>query len=100
MGSHCSRPAQASAPIRQEVSILLDYTAMVQANPNRDVVLMRKTLRRNSTILKKRIATYEEKLKTCDQYDPRGKIFTAERDRAIKLLAEIRHIGKILNYME
>ena len=100
MGSHCSRPAQASAPIRQEVSILLDYTAMVKANPNRDVVLMRKTLRRNSTILKKRIATYEDKLKTCDQYDPRGKIFTAERDRAIKLLAEIRHIGKILNYME
>ena len=96
MGSQCSQPS--ATPIH-DVSILVDKLTIIETQGKPELQTLRMTLRRNSIILKGRMAAYVRKMSQIDTTDPRGKIYISEHARAVKLLAEIRRIREAIDCM-
>ena len=113
MGTSCSKPTAAkptaakpmaaspvvaSTPNGQlgEISILIEQINIIEGS---DVRLLKRTLRRNSLLLKKRIAFYDGRLEKVDPSDPRVKTYLAERTRATQLLTTVCRMQAALEYM-
>lgn len=101
MGSACSQPTASVASVQpsQEILVLVEQINMVNSRPNSDVLQLKRMLSRNSSVLRKRIAGYEEKLKGIDHDSPAGKIYIAEIERAEDLLKKLLRMQIPLAYM-
>jgi len=97
MGSSCSQPA--SVQPTQEILVLAEQINMVSGHSNSEMRLLKRTLSRNSAIIKKRIESYEEKLKDTDPENPAATIWRVEKERAEQLLNMIHRMQVPLAYM-
>lgn len=98
MGSSCSQPAAAVQPT-QEILVLVEQINMVSGHSNVEMRFLKRTLARNSSMLKKRIQIYAEKLKDADEANPATAIWRAEKERSEQLLKTVIRMQIPLNYM-
>jgi hypothetical protein len=96
MGARCSQPV---APPAHEILVLAQQITMVSAHSSREMRMLRRMLTRNISILKKRIETYEEKLKDADETNPATTVWRAEKERAEELIKKLRQMQLPLAYM-
>jgi hypothetical protein len=96
MGSQCSQPS--ATPVH-DVSIMVDKLTIIETQTPPELQTLKMALRRNSIILKGRMAAYLRKMSQIDAADPRGKIYISEHARAVKLLAEVRRIREAIDCM-
>lgn len=99
MGSSCSQPAAVAVQPAQEILVLVEKINMVSGHSSVEMRLLKRTLARNSAMLKKRIQSYEDKLKDADEADPTTAIWRAEKDRAEGLMKMLIKMQVPLNYM-
>jgi hypothetical protein len=87
-----------SAPHEQvrDISILIEQ---INIGERSDVRMLKRTLRRNSLLIKKRIAFYDERLKKVDPTDSRVQTYIAEHARATELLATICRMQAAIELM-
>ena len=98
MGSSCSHPTAAVKPA-QEILVLVEQINMVSGHSNVEMQLLKRTLARNSSMLKKRIEAYAEKLKDADEANPATAIWRAEKQRSEQLLKTVIRMQIPLSYM-
>jgi len=99
MGSSCSQPAAVAVKPAQEILVLVEQINMVGGHSNVEMRLLKRTLSRNSNMLKKRIDSYEEKLKDTDEANPTTALWRAEKARAEVLLKTVLKMQLPLAYM-
>jgi len=99
MGSSCSQPAAVAVKPAQEILVLVEQINMVSGHSNVEMRLLKRTLSRNSNMLKKRIDSYEEKLKDADEANPTTALWRAEKARAEVLLKTVLKMQLPLAYM-
>lgn len=99
MGSSCSQPAPVAVQPAQEILVLVEQINMVSGHSNAEMRLLKRTLARNSILLKKRIEGYEQKLKDADEVEPTTAIWRAEKERSEHLLKTVLRMQVPLNYM-
>ena len=100
MGASCSHPTSVkshSAP--KEILVLVEQINMVSGHSNAEMRLLKRTLTRNSNMLKKRIEGYEEKLKNADEANPATAIWRTEKERSEQLLKTVLRMQIPLGYM-
>jgi hypothetical protein len=98
MGSSCSQPAAPLQPA-QEILVLVEQVTMMNTRSNTEVRALKRLLGRNSADLKRRIRSYEEKLKGMDKESPAAKIYAAEKLRTEELLKALLRMQTPLAYM-
>ncbi len=96
MGARCSQPV---APPAQEILVLVEQITMVSGHSSTEMRMLKRMLARNTSILKKRIDAYEEKLKDADEANPATAVWRAEKERAQELIKKLRQMQLPLAYM-
>ena len=99
MGSTCSQPVAPQQPPAQEILVLVEQINMVSGHSNAEMRLLKRMLSRNSSILKKRIEGYEEKLSSADPDNPATTVWRAEKGRAEEVLRTVLKMQVPLAYM-
>ena len=79
--------------------MLVEQINMVSGHSNVEMRLLKRTLARNSNMLKKRIESYEQKLKDADEANPATAIWRAEKERSEQLLKTVLRMQVPLTYM-
>jgi hypothetical protein len=97
MGSTCSQPTAVQPA--QEILVLVEQINMVSGHSNREMLLLKRMLSRNSTQLKKRIEDYKEKLKDADPDSPVSIVWRTEKERAEELMKKLLRMQLPLAYM-
>ena len=72
---------------------------MVSGHSTAEMRMLKRMLARNTSILKKRIDAYEEKLKDADETNPATAVWRAEKERAEELIKKLRQMQLPLAYM-
>lgn len=72
---------------------------MVNGRSNPEMLQLKRMLSRNITVLKKRIAGYDHKLKGIDPQSPAGKIYIAEKLRTEEVMKNLMRMQTPLAYM-
>jgi GTP1/Obg family GTP-binding protein len=72
---------------------------MVSGHSNTEMRLLKRVLSRNSSVLKKRIESYDEKLKNADPESSVTTVWRAEKGRAEELLKNMLKMQLPLAYM-
>jgi hypothetical protein len=97
MGAHCSQPQAAALP--REISILVEHVGAMENDAKQEAKMLGRALRRNSFLLKKRLAEYVIKLQEVGDSDPRAKIYISEHARTVKQLEMVRRARAVMAYM-
>jgi fibrillarin-like rRNA methylase len=97
MGAQCSKPKEQTLP--REISILVEQVNIIDGDAKQSAQILGRILRRNSFLLKKRLAEYLAKLREIDNSDPRAKIYISEHARTKKHLDSVRRAQAVLAYM-
>ena len=100
MGVSCSQPNTVAQPPIQEIMVFVDQINMVDTYSTTEMRMFKRNLAHNNSILRKRIAAYEEKLKEMDEANPVAKIYRAEKERAKELVKRLVHVQTALAYMK
>jgi len=97
MGSSCSQPLPPQPA--QEILVLVEQINMMSGHSNVEMRLLKRTLARNSLLLKKRLESYEQKLKGVDDTHPAAAVWRAEKQRTENLLKTVLRMQTPLAYM-